>query len=165
MINVFDVWPATSSGGKLNLNFQSKIPPQDILLCLRDCVWYQAHVGSIESRSPHRQPSSETKYWKSRLQTTSEIWKIYQIGSDPGLEIFPDNVLGLPKVNWVLSFVHSLSNSPDNISLDLIKISLRISWGQSLRLDWPSKGCLWSSWGWILLALRPGRMADRHLTD
>ena len=38
MINVVDVWPATSSGGKLNLNFQSKIPPQDILLCLRDCV-------------------------------------------------------------------------------------------------------------------------------
>ena len=115
MINVVDVWPATSSGGKLNLNFQSKIPPQDILLCLRDCVWYQAHVGSIESRSPHRQPSSETKYWISRLQTTSEIWKIYQIGSDPGLEIFPDNVLGLPKVDWVLSFVHSSSTSLNNL--------------------------------------------------
>ena len=158
MINVVDVWPATSSGGKLNLNFQSKIPPQDILLCLRDCVWYQAYVGSIESRSPHRQPSSETKYWKSRLQTTSEIWKIYQIGSDPGLEIFPDNVLGLPKVDWVLIFVHSSSISS-------WWNPLRISWGQSLRLDWPSKGCLWSSWGWILLALRPGRMADRHLTD
>ena len=94
-------------------NSPSGYPPLFEGLCIR------RKFGSIQSRSPHRQPSSETKYWKSRLQTTSEIWKIYQIGSDPGLEIFPDNVLGLPKVNWVLSFVHSSSTSLNNIFLDL----------------------------------------------
>ena len=35
--------------------------------------WYETHVRSIQLRPPRPPPSSETKYWKSVFQTSSQI--------------------------------------------------------------------------------------------
>ena len=74
MINVVDVWPATSSGGKLNLNFQSKIPPQDILLCLRDCVCWVNPITVTTSSAIIRDKILEITF-------ADDVWNLKDISN------------------------------------------------------------------------------------